>query len=130
MIDWYAELTDRYPIWSIEDGLAEDDWDGWPQLVARLGDRVQIVGDDLLVTDAATIGKAVQLGAVTTALIKPNQVGTVTETLAAIAAARTAGFGQMISHRSGETTDTFIADLAVASGCGQIKSGAPHAASG
>jgi enolase len=125
MIDWYAELTDRYPIWSIEDGLAEDDWSGWTAMVDRLGERIQIVGDDLLVTDAATIEKAAELGAITAALIKPNQVGTVTETLAAISAARTAGFGQMISHRLGETSDVFIADLAVGCGCGQLKSGAP-----
>jgi enolase len=125
MISWYAELVDRYPIWSIEDGLAEDDWDGWTAMVDQLGSRIQIVGDDLLVTDAATIDKAAGLGAITAALIKPNQVGTVTETLAAIEAARSAGFGQMISHRSGETSDTFIADLAVGCGCGQLKSGAP-----
>ena len=125
MIDWYEQLIDQYPIWSIEDGLAENDWDGWRSLTHRLGARVQLVGDDLYVTDAATITRAAGLGAGNAALIKPNQVGTVTETLAAIAAAQDAGYPQMISHRSGETHDTFIADLAVGSGCGQIKAGAP-----
>ncbi len=125
MVGWYSELVDRYPIWSIEDGLAEDDWDGWATLTAALGKRIQLVGDDIFVTDPATITRAAAANIGTAALIKPNQIGTVTETLAAIDAARTAGYPQMISHRSGETTDTFIADLAVGSGCGQLKSGAP-----
>jgi enolase len=125
LIDWYESLVDRYPICSIEDGLAESDWDGWTALTSQLGGRIQLVGDDIFVTDPATITAAAGSGAGNAALIKPNQVGTVTETLAAIAAARAADFAQMISHRSGETTDTFIADLAVGCGCGQLKSGAP-----
>jgi enolase len=125
MIEWYASLTERYPIWSVEDGLAEDDWDGWIALTARLGDRVQIVGDDIFVTNPAVITKAIEAGIGNAALIKVNQIGTVTETLEAMAVCRRAGYSQMISHRSGETTDDFIADLAVGSGCGQIKSGAP-----
>ena len=125
LIDRYAELIDRFPIWSIEDGLAEDDRDGWAQLTARLGERIQIVGDDLLVTNPDTIRGAIVDQLATAALIKPNQVGTVTATLAALSACREAGWGAMVSHRSGETTDTFIADLVVASGCGQLKSGAP-----
>lgn len=125
MIDWYGQLADRYPIWSIEDGLDEDDWNGWTALTKALGERIQLVGDDNLVTDPATISAAAHRKAGNAALIKPNQIGTVTETLAAIQAARDAGFAQMISHRSGETMDTFVADLAVACGCGQLKSGAP-----
>jgi enolase 1/2/3 len=125
LIGRYAELVDRFPIWSIEDGLAEDDRDGWAQLTARLGKRVQIVGDDLLVTDPGTIRAGIEGKLATAALIKLNQVGTVTATLEALRVCRDAGWGAMVSHRSGETTDTFIADLVVASGCGQIKSGAP-----
>jgi len=125
MIDLYRDLVDRYPIWSIEDGLAEDDWEGWQQLTDTLGDRVQLVGDDIFVTDPAIITEAVNRGVANAALIKVNQIGTVTETQEAIAVCRRAGYAQMISHRSGETVDTFIADLAVASGCGQLKSGAP-----
>jgi enolase len=125
MIEWYAELADRYPIWSIEDGLAEDDWQGWERLTARLGDRLQLVGDDLFVTNPAIIAEGIAHKAANAALIKPNQIGTVTETLQAMRVCRDAGWSQMVSHRSGETEDAFIADLAVASGCGQIKSGAP-----
>jgi enolase len=125
LIDRYELLVDRYPIWSIEDGLAEDDWDGWEQLTARLGDRVQLVGDDIFVTDPVTIRDAIARNVGNAALIKVNQIGTVTETLDAVAVCREGGYAQMISHRSGETADTFIADLAVASGCGQLKSGAP-----
>jgi enolase 1/2/3 len=125
LIDLYVDLVDRYPIWSIEDGLAEDDWEGWEKLTARLGDRIQLVGDDIFVTNPVIISDAITRGVANSALIKPNQIGTVTETLAAIEVCRSAGYAQMISHRSGETTDTFIADLAVATGCGQIKSGAP-----
>jgi enolase len=120
-----AELVDRYPIWSIEDGLAEDDWDGWTQLTERLGNRIQIVGDDLFVTNPTIIQDAIERGVANAALIKVNQVGTVTETLDAIACCRAGGYAQMVSHRSGETSDPFIADLAVAIGCGQIKAGAP-----
>jgi enolase len=125
MIDWYAELVERYPICSIEDGLTDNDWDGWIDLTAKLGDRVQLVGDDLFVTDPATIAEGAGRRAGNAVLIKPNQVGTVTDTLEAIDAARRAGFAQMVSHRCGETTDTFIADLAVGCGCGQLKAGAP-----
>jgi enolase len=125
MIERYAEMTARFPVWSIEDGLAESDWDGWEQLAARIGDRTQIVGDDLLVTNPAIIREAIERKAANAALIKLNQIGTVTETLEAMRLCREAGWAQMVSHRSGETEDSFIADLAVASGCGQIKSGAP-----
>jgi len=125
MIERYAEMTVRFPVWSIEDGLAESDWDGWERLIARLGDRTQLVGDDLLVTNPAIIREAIERKAANAALIKLNQIGTVTETLEAMRLCREAGWAQMVSHRSGETEDSFIADLAVASGCGQIKSGAP-----
>jgi enolase 1/2/3 len=125
MIEWYSELVTRFPIWSLEDGLAEDDHAGWERLTARLGDRLQIVGDDLLVTNPTIITEAIDRSLANAALIKPNQSGTVTETLEAMRICREAGWPQMVSHRSGETDDSFIADLAVASGCGQIKSGAP-----
>ncbi|MEO8850561.1 MAG: phosphopyruvate hydratase, partial [Allobranchiibius sp.] len=125
MITRYEELIDRYPIRLLEDGLGESDWEGWERLTARLGDRVQLVGDDLLCTNPVTIREAIARSAGNAALIKVNQVGTVTETLDAIAICRDAGWAQLVSHRSGETDDTFIADLAVGSGCGQLKSGAP-----
>jgi enolase len=125
MIAKYQALTDAYPIWSIEDGLGEDDWDGWEKLTARLGHRVQLVGDDLFVTNPSIISEAIGKKVGNSALIKLNQIGTVSETLQAIAVCREAGYTQFVSHRSGETNDTFIADLAVASGCGQIKTGAP-----
>ncbi|MBQ0826460.1 phosphopyruvate hydratase [Streptomyces tagetis] len=125
LIDRYEEIVDRFPVWSLEDGLAEDDGDGWVRLTARLGDRVQIMGDDVFVTDPALIAEAVARRAATSALIKVNQIGTVTETLEALRVCREAGWAQMVSHRSGETEDTFIADLAVGAGTGQIKSGAP-----
>ncbi|CAG7640254.1 phosphopyruvate hydratase [Rhodococcus opacus] len=125
LIDRYRNLVDEFPIWSIEDGLDEGDRDGWRQLTTALGDRIQLVGDDNFVTNPAIITEAISDGIGNAALIKVNQIGTVTETLDALAVCRNAGYGAMISHRSGETTDTFIADLAVGSGCGQIKSGAP-----
>jgi len=125
MIERYEALTSEYPIWSIEDGLAEDDWEGWGTWTARMGKRVQIVGDDLFVTNPAIIRQGIERKVANSALIKLNQIGTVTETLEAIAVCREAGYTQFISHRSGETTDAFIADLAVASGAGQIKTGAP-----
>jgi len=125
MIDRYEKLTTDYPIWSIEDGLAEDDWEGWEKLTARLGSRVQLVGDDVFVTNPAIIREGIERKVANSALIKLNQIGTVSETLEAIAVCRAAGYTQFISHRSGETTDTFIADLAVASGAGQLKTGAP-----
>ena len=125
MIARYGEMIARYPVWSLEDGLAESDWDGWARLNAALGDRVQLVGDDILVTNPAIITEAIQKQIANAALIKLNQIGTVTETLEAMRLCREAGWTQMVSHRSGETEDSFIADLVVASGCGQIKSGAP-----
>ncbi|MBM2616407.1 phosphopyruvate hydratase [Actinoplanes sp. LDG1-06] len=125
MIDRYEAMVRRYPVWSIEDGLAEGDWDGWIRLTERLGPRVQLVGDDLLVTNPAIVAEALDRHAANAALIKLNQIGTVTETLEAMRVGREAGWAQMVSHRSGETEDTFIADLAVATGCGQIKTGAP-----
>ena len=113
MIERYDLLTTNYPIWSIEDGLGENDWDGWEKLTARLGDRTQLVGDDLFVTNPAIIREGISRKAANSALIKLNQIGTVSETLEAIAVCRAAGFTQFVSHRSGETADTFIADLAV-----------------
>jgi enolase len=125
LIRRYQQLIDAYPIRSIEDGLAEQDRAGWQALTRAVGGMVQVVGDDLLVTDPERIHQAARERLATAALIKPNQAGTVTETLEALAAARAAGWGAMLSHRSGETTDTFCADLAVAAGVGQIKAGAP-----
>lgn len=125
LIDRYEEIVAHYPVWSIEDGLAESDWDGWTILTDRLRDRIQIVGDDLLVTNPAIVAQAIDRKAATAALIKVNQIGTVTETLDTMQICRRAGWAQMVSHRSGETDDTFIADLATGSGCGQLKTGAP-----
>jgi len=123
MIGFWQTWVDRYPIVSIEDGLAEGDWAGWSKLTAALGDRVQIVGDDLFVTNPAILRRGIEEKAANAILVKVNQIGTLTETLEAIAMARGAGFGTVISHRSGETEDTTIADLAVATGAGQIKTG-------
>ncbi len=123
MIDFWVDWCERYPIVSLEDGLAEDDWDGWIALTKRLGDRQQLVGDDLLVTNPAILRQGIERGAGNAILIKVNQIGTLTETLEAIAMAREAGWAAVTSHRSGETEDTTIADLAVGSGCGQIKTG-------
>jgi enolase 1/2/3 len=123
MIDLYTRWVDEYPIVSIEDGLAEDDWDGWATLTSALGDRVQLVGDDLFVTNTERLAKGIESGVANAILIKVNQIGTLTETLEAIDMARAAGYLSVISHRSGETEDTFIADLAVATGAGQIKTG-------
>jgi enolase len=125
LIDLWADWAARYPIVSLEDGLAEDDWSGWTELTRRLGDRVQIVGDDLLVTNTSRIRRGIVLKAANAVLIKLNQIGTLTETLDAIALARRAGWAAIVSHRSGETEDTTIADLVVAVGTGQIKTGAP-----
>lgn len=125
LVDYYEHLVDTYPIRSIEDGFAEDDHAGWKLMFDRLGDRIQLVGDDLYVTSAARILDGAENGYSNAALIKPNQIGTVTQTFDAIATARSNGMACMISHRSGETDDTFIADLAVGTGVGQIKSGAP-----
>jgi enolase len=125
MVDFWAGLADRYPIVSIEDGMAEDDWDGWQLLTERLGDRVQLVGDDLFVTNTERLAKGIELGVANSILIKLNQIGTLTETLEAIQMAQRAGYTAVISHRSGETEDTTLADLAVAVNAGQIKTGAP-----
>ncbi len=125
MITRYEEIAASYPVVSLEDGLAEGDWDGWRDLTVRLGDKIQLVGDDLLVTNPAIITEAITRGAANAALIKLNQIGTVSETLEAMRLCRAAHWAQMVSHRSGETEDTFIADLAVGTGCGQIKTGAP-----
>ena len=123
MIGFYESLLDRYPLCSIEDGLAEGDWDGWMALTRRLGSRVQLVGDDIFVTNPAILQEGIRKGVANAILIKVNQIGTLTETLEAIELAKRAGYGTIISHRSGETEDTFIADLAVAVNAGQIKTG-------
>jgi enolase len=123
MVELYAKWLDEYPIVSIEDGLAEDDWNGWSLLTKSLGDRVQLVGDDLFVTNTERLARGIESGVANAILIKVNQIGTLTETLEAIEMARAAGYLSVISHRSGETEDTFIADLAVATGAGQIKTG-------
>jgi enolase len=125
LVEVYASLCERYPVVSIEDGMAEDDWDGWCLLTEALGARVQLVGDDVFVTDAERLERGVETGVANAVLVKPNQVGTLTETLATVDLARRCGYGAVVSHRSGETEDTTIADLAVATGCGQIKTGAP-----
>ena len=125
MVEFWTDWTTRYPIKSIEDGLAEDDWDGWVLLQRRLGDRVQLVGDDLLVTNPERLGRAIEHQAANSILIKLNQIGTLTETLHTISLARRAAWTTVISHRSGETEDVTIADLAVATDAGQIKTGAP-----
>jgi enolase len=123
MIDLYQSWCERYPIVSIEDGLAEDDWDGWAALTERLGDRVQLVGDDLFVTNVDRLGRGIEEGVANAVLVKVNQIGTLTETLQCIELAKGSAYGVIISHRSGETEDTFIADLAVGTGAGQIKTG-------
>ena len=123
MIDYYDELCDKYPIISIEDGLAEDDWKGWEKLTLRLGDRVQLVGDDLFVTNQKRLKKGIESGSANSILIKLNQIGTLTETLDAIRMAQQAGWTAVVSHRSGETEDSTIADVVVATGAGQIKTG-------
>jgi enolase len=125
MVDFYADWVDTYPIVSIEDGLDEDDWEGFKLMTARLGKQIQIVGDDLLVTNTQRIARAIQEDAVNSVLIKLNQIGTLTETIAAIQMAQRAGWTAVVSHRSGETEDATIADLAVALNTGQIKTGAP-----
>jgi enolase 1/2/3 len=125
LIEHYARLCERYPIISIEDGLAEDAWDHWRALTARLGARIQLVGDDLFVTNTGRLRRGIEAGAANAILVKVNQIGTLTETLDTVAIARSAGYAVIISHRSGETEDTTIADLAVATNAGQIKTGAP-----
>jgi enolase len=125
LTSYWSELCDRYPIVSIEDGMAEEDWPGWERLTEAIGARVQLVGDDLFVTNTERLQRGIEAGVANSILIKVNQIGTLTETLAAIRMAREAGYTAVMSHRSGETEDVTIADLAVASGCGQIKTGAP-----
>jgi enolase len=125
MVAYWEDVAARYPIVSIEDGMDEEDWDGWRELTERLGDRCQLVGDDLFVTNPERLRRGIEIGAANSILIKVNQIGTLTETLEAIQMARDAGYTVVVSHRSGETEDTTIADLAVATGAGQIKTGAP-----
>ena len=125
MIEWYVYLTTKYPLISIEDGLAEEDWDNWKKLTDRLGDKVQLVGDDLFVTNIKRLQKGLDNGIANSILIKLNQIGTLTETLDAIELAKKNGYTAVVSHRSGETEDTTLADVAVATNAGQIKTGAP-----
>ena len=125
LVDYYAELVEKYPVVSIEDGLAEEDWDGWKKLTDKLGKKIQLIGDDLFVTNTKRIAKGIKLGVTNSVLIKLNQIGTLTETLDAIRMANKAGYTAVVSHRSGETEDTTIADLVVAVNAGQIKTGAP-----
>jgi enolase len=125
LADYWADITSRYPVVSIEDGMDEEDWGGWKRLTERLGERIQLVGDDLFVTNAERLRRGIEQGVGNSILIKVNQIGTLTETLDAIQTARDAGYTAVMSHRSGETEDTTISDLAVATGCGQIKTGAP-----
>jgi enolase len=125
MVEFWADLVERYPIISLEDGMAEEDWDGWKLLTDRIGDTVQLVGDDLFVTNPERLGRGIELGVANSVLIKLNQIGTLTETLNCIEMAKRAGYTCVISHRSGETEDTTIADIAVAVNAGQIKTGAP-----
>jgi enolase len=125
LVEYWAGLVDRHPIISIEDGMAEQDWEGWVAHTAAIGDQVQIVGDDVFVTSAERLEKGIEAGVANAILVKVNQVGTLTETLATVSRATRASYACVISHRSGETEDTFVADLAVATNCGQIKTGAP-----
>jgi len=125
LAEYWADLADRYPIISIEDGMDEEDWDGWKLLTDLLGDRCQLVGDDLFVTNPERLARGIEAGVGNSILVKVNQIGTLTETFDAVRMAREAGYSAVMSHRSGETEDTTIADLAVATGCGQIKTGAP-----
>jgi enolase len=125
MADYWADIAGRYPILSIEDGMDEEDWDGWRALTERIGERVQLVGDDLFVTNTDRLRRGIDSGVANSILVKVNQIGTLTETLDAVRTAKEAGYTAVMSHRSGETEDTTIADLAVATGCGQIKTGAP-----
>ena len=125
MISYWEDLANKYPIISLEDGLAEEDWEGWKKLTERLGNKIQLVGDDLFVTNTERLEKGIKLGVANSILIKLNQIGTLTETLDAIKMATRAGYTAIVSHRSGETEDTTIADLVVAVNAGQIKTGAP-----
>jgi enolase len=125
-VDYLASLCDKYPILSVEDGLSEDDWDGWKALTEAVGDKVQLVGDDLFVTNVKRLSRGIKSGTANSILVKVNQIGTLTETLATVEMAKKAGYTAVMSHRSGETEDATIADLAVATNCGQIKTGAPN----
>jgi enolase len=125
LVDYWVRLVDTYPIVSIEDGMAEDDWDGWSALTEAIGSRVQLVGDDLFVTNARRLQQGIERGVANSVLVKVNQIGTLTETLDTVELATRSGYSSVMSHRSGETEDTTIADLAVATNCGQIKTGAP-----
>lgn len=125
MVAYYVDLADRYPIVSIEDGMAEDDWDGWAAMTEALGGRIQLVGDDLFVTNSVRLARGIEAGVANAILVKVNQIGSLTETLDTVDLAKRSGYRSVISHRSGETEDTTIADLAVAVNCGQIKTGAP-----
>ena len=125
LVEYYGQLVGRYPIALIEDGMAEEDWEGWVELTRALGAKIQLVGDDVFVTNTRRLARGIQMGACNSVLIKLNQIGTVTETFAAIEMAKKAGYSCLVSHRSGETEDTFIADLTVAAGVGQLKTGAP-----
>ena len=125
MVDFWVELANKYPIVSVEDGLAEDEWASWAELTERCGDRLQLVGDDLFVTNDERVRRGIREGVANAVLVKVNQIGTLTETLETIEVARQAGYSSIISHRSGETEDTTIADIAVATNVGQMKTGAP-----
>jgi enolase len=125
MVEWYAKLVEQYPIVSIEDGMGENDWEGWKALTDAIGDKVQLVGDDLFVTNSSFLARGIAEGVANSILVKVNQIGTLTETIDAVALAQRFGYSAILSHRSGETEDTTIADLAVALGAGQIKTGAP-----
>jgi enolase len=125
MVDYWTEMCEKYPIISIEDGLAEEDWEAWKLMTDKLGDKIQLVGDDLFVTNTERLKKGIDMGVANSILIKVNQIGTLTETLEAIEMANRAGYTAVTSHRSGETEDTTIADIAVATNSGQIKTGAP-----
>jgi enolase len=123
MVKYWAELASKYPIFSIEDGMSEDDWDGWAALTREIGDKIQLVGDDLFVTNPLRLADGISKGVANSILVKVNQIGTLSETLEAVEMAHRAGYTAVMSHRSGETEDSTIADLAVATNCGQIKTG-------
>jgi len=125
LCEWWSALVNRYPIVSIEDAMAENDWDGWSQLTKALGNKVQLVGDDLFVTNTQRLQQGIDANVANSVLVKVNQIGTLTETLATVSLAGKHGYTSVMSHRSGETEDSTIADLAVATNCGQIKTGAP-----
>ena len=125
MVDFWEDLTQKYPIISIEDGMGEEDWQGWRMLTQRIGNKIQLVGDDLFVTNTKRLKKGIEENIANSILVKVNQIGTLTEALCAVEMAHKAGYTAVLSHRSGETEDSIIADIAVATNCGQIKTGAP-----